>query len=161
MTSRLDKYAEDLILSSKSLELTPSEKKQLSALKIPKQKDTLDQDIVPYRVDNFYHEPFVKNFVSARKLKWKVGDVSVFRFGTVGMHVDGLEKHSKNHRTLIIFLSGEGCLDYINDNGVISHETLKKYSTILFNDAKPHCFINKNKTLCRAIIAEVEIKSGT
>jgi hypothetical protein len=139
------------------LELSPLEKQQLSKLKFAKQKDTLDQEIDPVRVDDFYEAEFVRKFISARKLKWQVLSASVFRFGTVGMHVDGLEKYSDTHRSLIIFLDGEGDLGYIQDNGTVTHETLSKGSVILFDDAKPHDFINKGKTLCRAIIAELKI----
>lgn len=159
--SHLEAYAEGLILNSGSLELTLSEKKQLSAFKFCKIKDSLDQEIVHTHVDNLYEGEFVRNFISARKLTWKVLDVNVFRFGTVGMHVDGLEKYSDFHRCLIIFLDGKGDLGYIQDDGKVAHQTLEKGSTILFDDAKPHDFINKGKTLCRAIIAELEIKSGT
>ena len=160
-TFRLKRYAEDLILSSSSLELTLSEKKQLSTLKFPKIKDTLDQEILHVDVDGLYEGEFVRNFIAARKLNWEVADVNVFRFGTVGMHVDGLEKYKESFRSLIIFLDGKGDLGYIADDGTVRHQTLSKGSTFLFNDAKPHDFINKGKTLCRAIIAELKIKSGT
>ena len=140
-----------------TLELSTLEKQQLSKLKFPKLKDILDQEILRVDVDELYEGKFVRNFIAARKLKWEVLDVNVFRFGTVGMHVDGLEEYSENYRSLIIFLDGKGDLGYIKDNGTVTHETLSKGSVILFNDAKPHDFINKGKTLCRAIIAELKV----
>jgi hypothetical protein len=73
------------------------------------------------------------------------------------MHVDGSLKRESKWRTLIIFLDGEGQLAYIDDNEKIQYEHMKKYSAIIINDAKPHAFINKNKTLCRAIVAELEM----
>lgn len=144
-----------------NLELSPSEKKQLSALKFRKVKDTLDQEIIRVDVDDLYEGEFVRNFIAARKLTWEVADVNVFRFGTVGIHVDGLEKYKDSFRSLIIFLDGKGDLGYVADDGTVRHQALSKGSVFLFNDAKPHDFINKGKTLCRAIIAELKIKSGT
>jgi hypothetical protein len=158
LSNRLDAYAQDLILNSKSLELTPLEKRQLSKLKFSKLKDSLDQEILRVGVDNLYEGEFIRNFIAARKLNWEMLDANVFLFGTVGMHVDGLEKYSEDHRSLIIFLDGKGDLGYIKDNGTVAHQTLSKGSVILFNDAKPHDFINKGKTLCRAIVAELKIR---
>lgn len=158
---RLDKFAEDLILNNKSLELTQSEKKRLSTLKFKKEKDSWNKEIEYDRIINFHETPFVKDFLAARKLNYKNVNTSIIVFGTVNMHVDGSLKDGANWRTLIIFLDGEGELAYIDDNEKIQYERMKKYSTVIINDAKPHAFINKNKTLCRAIIAELEMKSTT
>lgn len=144
-----------------NLELLPSEKKQLSALKFPKIKDTYLREIFRVGIDDFLETPFVKEFISARNLDWKVWDVNMFSFGTVNMHVDGTLKEGSRFRSLIIFLDGAGELAHINDDNKIQWQDMSKYSVLLFNDSKPHAFVNKNKTICRAIVAEVEIQSGT
>lgn len=144
-----------------TLELTPSEKKQLSKLKFRKIKDSYLREIFRVSIDGFLETPFVEDFISARNLDWKVWDVNVFSFGTVNMHVDGTLKEGSRFRSLIIFLDGAGELAYINDDGKIQWQDMSKHSVSLFNDSKPHAFVNKNKTICRAIIAEVEIQSGT
>lgn len=144
-----------------TLELSPSEKKQLSALKFAKIKDTYLREVIRVRIDGLLETPFVKDFISARNLDWKVWDVNIFSFGTVNMHVDGTLKEGSRFRSLIVFLDGAGELAYINDDDKIQWQDMSKYSVSLFNDSKPHAFVNKNKTICRAIVAEVEIQSGT
>lgn len=143
------------------LELTSSEKKQLSKLKFRKIKDSYKREISSVNLPNFLETPFIKDFIFARNLNWKVWDVNVFSFGTVNMHVDGTLREGSKYRSLLIFLDGNGELSYINDSGQIVYKDMKKYSIVLFNDAKPHAFISKNGTICRAIIAELEIESGT
>lgn len=66
------------------------------------------------------------------------------------MHVDGILREGSKYRSLLIFLDGNGELSYINDSGQIVYKDMKKYSIVLFNDAKPHAFISKNGTICRA-----------
>ena len=144
-----------------TLELSPSEKKQLSALKFAKIKDTYLREVIRVRIDGLLETPFVKDFISARNLDWKVWDVNIFSFGTVNMHVDGTLKEGSRFRSLIVFLDGAGELAYINDDNKIQWQDMSKYSVALFNDSKPHAFVNKNKTICRAIVAEVEIQSRT
>lgn len=144
-----------------NLELTPSEKKHLSKLKFRKIKDKYKREIFSINVPSFLETPFIKDFISARNLDWKVWDVNVFSFGTVNMHIDGTLREGSKYRSLLIFLDGEGELSYINDSGQIVYKDMKKYSIVLFNDAKPHAFISKNGTICRAIIAELEIELGT
>jgi hypothetical protein len=148
-------------MNETTLELTPLEKREISKLKFSKIKDTIGQAVVPIRVTDLYEEEFVRNFISSRNLNWKVLSACVFCFGTVGMHVDGLEKYSGDSRTLVIFLDGKGDFGYIREDGTVAHALLSKGSIVLFNDAKPHDFINKGKTLCRAIIAELRIENHT
>lgn len=160
-TFRLERYAEDLILSSGSLELTPSEKKQLSTLKFSKLKDSWKEQVEFDRVDGLLATPFIKDFLSARNLDWElVSNADVLRFGTVNMHTD--YGPGSNVRSLLVFLYGKGELAaYTDSSKKIEYFDLEKHSVVLFDPSKPHAFINKNKTLCWAIVADLKIKSGT
>lgn len=160
-TSRLNKYTEDLILSSSSLKLTTSEKKQLSALKFPKIKDSWKEQVEFDRVEGLLATPFIKDFLSARNLDWELtSNADVLRFGTTNMHTDYAP--NSDVRSLLVFLYGKGELAAYTDScKKIEYFDLEKHSVALFNPSKPHTFINKNKTLCWAIVADLKIKSGT
>ena len=141
-----------------NLELTSSEKKQLSSLKFSKIKESWKEEIVFDRVDGLLKTPFVKDFLSARDLNWElVSNAEILRFGTTNMHTDYAP--NSNVRSLLVFLYGEGELAAYTDScRKIEYFDLKKHSVALFNPSKPHAFVNKNKTLCWAIVADLKIR---
>ncbi len=138
------------------MKLTESEKKQLSALKFPKYKENGDQKVDSFEISGFNHEEFFKEFLSARKIGREVLDCRLFRFGSIGMHVDSLGFRSK-YDCVIIMIYGSGEIQFMNEADKIDQGNLNKFDIFILNDQKPHSFINKGKNKCVAIISSLKI----
>lgn len=135
-------------------ELTQSEKKQLSVLKFPKHKENGDQEVDSFEISGFNHEEFFNKFLAARNINREVLDCRLFRFGSVGMHIDSLGFRSK-YDSVIIMIYGSGEIQFMNNR--IDSANLVKFTIFSFDDSKPHSFINRGKNKCVAIISSLKI----
>lgn len=145
---------DNMSLHAYDRKLTEPEKQQLSALKFPKYRENGNQEVDSVEIGGFKHEEFFKEFLAARKIDREVLDCRLFRFGSVGMHVDSLGFRSK-YDSVIIMIYGSGEIQFMSD--CIESEELTKFAVFVFDDSKPHSFINKGKSKCVAIISSLKI----